>query len=47
VPSDPLLAELETYYDTAPRASARTEEVGPFTLFVPTDPDGYPYYARP
>jgi ribosomal protein S18 acetylase RimI-like enzyme len=43
----PLLAELETYYDAAPRPSARTEEIGPFTLFVPTDPDGYPYYARP
>ena len=38
---------LETYYDAAPRPSARTEEVGPFTLFVATDPDGYPYYARP
>jgi ribosomal protein S18 acetylase RimI-like enzyme len=45
--TDPLLAELETYYDAAPRPSARTEEIGPFTLFVPTDPDGYPYYARP
>ena len=47
VPTDPLLTVLETYYDAAPRPSARTEEVGPFTLFVPTDPDGYPYYARP
>ncbi len=42
-----LFATLETYYDAAPRPSARTEQIGPFTLFVPTDPDGYPYYARP
>jgi len=47
VTTDPLPADLETYYDAAPRPSARTEEIGPFTLFVPTDPDGYPYYARP
>ena len=42
-----MLARLETYYDTAPRASATTEEVGPFTLFVKTAPDGFDYYARP
>ena len=41
------LATLETYYDTAPRANARTEEVGPFTLFVKDQPDGFDYYARP
>ena len=41
------LRTLETYYDTAPRASATTEEVGPFTLFLRSDPDGWPYYARP
>ena len=45
--SDDVLARLETYYDTAPRASATTEEVGPFTLFVKTAPDGFDYYARP
>lgn len=32
-----LLDALETYYDTAPRASATTEEVGPFTLFLRAD----------
>jgi GNAT superfamily N-acetyltransferase len=41
-----LLATLERYYDTAPRAQARTEEVGPFTLFVKQG-DGWDYYARP
>jgi hypothetical protein len=45
--SDDMLARLETYYDTAPRASATPEEVGPFTLFVKTAPDGFDYYARP
>lgn len=44
---DTLLATLEVYYDTVPRASADTEEVGPFTLFVRRDPDGWPFYARP
>ena len=42
-----LLATIETYYDTAPRPLATTEEIGPFTLFVPRDPAGWPYYARP
>lgn len=42
-----MLGTLETYYDTVPRAGATTEEVGPFTLFVRSDPDGWPYYARP
>ena len=41
-----LLAELERYYDTAPRAMCDTEEVGPFTLFVRRR-NGFPYYARP
>jgi hypothetical protein len=40
-----LLAAIEAYYDAAPRAAARVEEVGPFTLFVGTGP--WPYYARP
>ena len=25
---------LERYYDTAPRSTARTEDLGPLTLFV-------------
>ena len=43
----PLLNVIETYYDAAPRPTATTEEVGPFTLFHRSDPDGWPYYARP
>jgi ribosomal protein S18 acetylase RimI-like enzyme len=42
-----VLEVLETYYDTAPRANASAEEVGPFTVFVRTDVAGFPYYARP
>ncbi|HET6625279.1 MAG TPA: GNAT family N-acetyltransferase [Nocardioidaceae bacterium] len=42
-----LLRTLETYYDTVPRASATVEEVGPFTLFVRSDPSGWGFYARP
>ena len=45
--TDHLLADLERYYDEVPRAFARTEEIGPFTLFVTRDPAGWPYYARP
>ena len=44
---DDVLARLETYYDTAPRANATTEEVGPFTSFLKAAPDGWGYYARP
>jgi ribosomal protein S18 acetylase RimI-like enzyme len=40
-----LLGRIERYYDTAPRAASRVEELGPFTLFVGTGP--WPYYARP
>jgi GNAT superfamily N-acetyltransferase len=40
-----LLQRLETYYDAAPRPTARTEEIGPFTLFVATGASAY--YARP
>jgi GNAT superfamily N-acetyltransferase len=36
---------IESYYDAAPRSAARTEEHGPFTLFVGEGP--WPYYARP
>lgn len=42
-----VLHALERYYDTVPRASARAEEIGPFTLFVRSSPEGWPYYARP
>ncbi len=38
---------LETYYDAAPRPSATTEEIGPFTLFRRLDDACWPYYARP
>jgi ribosomal protein S18 acetylase RimI-like enzyme len=41
-----LLEEIETYYDGVPRSAARTETIGPFTLFVNRGP-GWPYYARP
>lgn len=41
-----VLPVLETYYDMAPRAHARTEEVGPFTLFLKQGA-GWDYYARP
>jgi GNAT superfamily N-acetyltransferase len=43
---DPLLARLEAYYDAVPRTAARTETVGPLTLFV-ADGSGWPFYARP
>ena len=42
---DDLLARLEAYYDSVPRASATAEEIGPFTLFVARS--GQPFYARP
>lgn len=41
-----LLARLESYYDSVPRRFARTEECGPFTLFL-GEPGGWTYYARP
>ncbi len=40
-----LLARLEAYYDTAPRATARAEEHGALVLFVAEH--GWPFYARP
>lgn len=43
--ADALLARVERYYDTVPRATARVEEHGPLTLFVAAR--GRPYYARP
>ena len=42
---DPRFGDLERYYDAAPRASARPEDIGPFTLFISTGM--WPYYARP
>lgn len=41
------LQVLETYYDAAPRPLATTEQVGPFTVFVPAAAGGWPFYARP
>jgi RimJ/RimL family protein N-acetyltransferase len=40
-----LLARIDVYYDTAPRATARVEEHGPLVLFVAER--GWPFYARP
>ena len=42
-----VLSTLECYYDAAPRPMATTEEVGTFTVFVRTKPDGWPFDARP
>lgn len=42
---DDLLARLERYYDEVPRATADTEEHGPFTIFRARS--GWPFYARP
>ena len=44
-PEADLLARLERFYDAVPRAGARIEEIGPFTLFISLGP--WPYYARP
>ncbi len=43
---DNVLDRLESYYDLVPRRFARTEESGPFTLFL-GEPGGWTYYARP
>jgi len=40
-----LLARIDAYYDTAPRATARAEEIGALVLFVAER--GWPFYARP
>jgi RimJ/RimL family protein N-acetyltransferase len=40
-----LLTRIDTYYDTAPRATARAEEHGSMVLFVAEQ--GWPFYARP
>lgn len=44
---DTVLDEIETYYDTVPRAASTVEEVGPFTLFVADPEVGWAFYARP
>ncbi len=41
-----LLARLDGYFDAVPRSVTRTEEIGPFTLFI-NQGDGWRYYARP
>ncbi|MEX2458622.1 MAG: GNAT family N-acetyltransferase, partial [Actinomycetota bacterium] len=41
-----LLRTLDGYLDAMPRAAARTETVGPLTLFV-NELTGWRYYARP
>jgi len=43
--TDTLLMRIEAFYDLVPRASAHTEQIGPFTLFVADY--GWPFYARP
>jgi len=43
--TDALLQRIESFYDLVPRASAHTEQIGPFTLFVADY--GWPFYARP
>jgi ribosomal protein S18 acetylase RimI-like enzyme len=42
---DSLLARIDAYYDTAPRATARAEDHGSLVLFVAER--GWPFYARP
>lgn len=42
----PLLDEIERYYDAVPRGGARAEDFGPLTLFV-REGAGWPFYARP
>lgn len=41
-----LLRRIDAYLDAVPRSVARTEEIGPFTLFV-NEGRGWRYYARP
>jgi ribosomal protein S18 acetylase RimI-like enzyme len=41
-----LLRRIDGYLDAVPRSIARTEEIGPFTLFV-NEGRGWRYYARP
>ncbi|MGH2634640.1 MAG: GNAT family N-acetyltransferase [Actinomycetota bacterium] len=41
-----LLRRIDAYLDAVPRSVVRTEEIGPFTLFV-NEGRGWRYYARP
>ena len=41
-----LITRLDRYFDSVPRSVTRTEEIGPFTLFINVG-DGWRYYARP
>ena len=41
------LGRIEAYYDAVPRPVGRTEEVGPFTLFLADETTGWDFYARP
>ncbi|HZC27352.1 MAG TPA: GNAT family N-acetyltransferase [Actinopolymorphaceae bacterium] len=45
VQPDTLRVRLEQYLDLLPRANAKAEDIGPFTLFVSNG--AWPYYARP
>lgn len=40
-----MLARIDSYYDTAPRATARAQEYASLVLFVAEH--GWPFYARP
>jgi ribosomal protein S18 acetylase RimI-like enzyme len=42
-----LLRRIDGYLDAAPRAAARVEDLGTLRLFVKTEAEGWPYYARP
>ena len=44
-PHAELLVRLERFYDAVPRPGARTEDLGPFTLFISLG--GWPFYTRP
>ena len=41
-----LLRRIDAYLDAAPRTGARTETIGPCTLFL-NEGHGWRYYARP
>jgi ribosomal protein S18 acetylase RimI-like enzyme len=41
-----LLRRIDAYLDAAPKTGARTEQIGPFTLFL-NEGQGWRYYARP
>jgi GNAT superfamily N-acetyltransferase len=45
-PHRDLLGQIDAYLDSVPRRVVRTEEIGPFTLFV-NEGNGWRYYARP